>query len=223
MRYPVGDRVRGGVRHRSTCHLHLGTGMTDLPVVSSHSTGAAVAAVLALAVAGIATAPQAAGAQQVTLVAPRPVPAPRPFARLSKSAHAIRDSLVALTRMQLGVPYRRGASSPDDGFDCSGLARYVMARFGARLPRTSHEQALVGKKIERDIAALKPGDLLTFGRGRRISHVAIYIGNGRYIHAPVPGDTVREESLSNTRSTWWKGARRVIALDDPPSADSGVN
>lgn len=159
---------------------------------------------------------------QITLTAPRPVPAPKPFSRLSASAHALRDSLVALTRLQLGVPYRLGESSPEIGFDCSGLAKYVMAQFGTRLPRTSHEQALVGKKIERNIAALKPGDLLTFGHGRRVSHVAIYIGNGRYVHAPVPGSTVREESLANTKQSWWKGARRVITLD-PPGADSVLN
>lgn len=160
---------------------------------------------------------------QITLIRPRPVATPRPFARLSASAQAIRDSLVALARLQLGVPYRRGEASPENGFDCSGLAKYVMAHFGARLPRTSTEQALVGRKIERDIAALKPGDLLTFGHGKRVSHVAIYIGNGRYVHAPVPGSTVREESLANTKDSWWKGARRVITLDEPPSADSVLN
>ncbi|MGI9091366.1 MAG: C40 family peptidase [Gemmatimonadaceae bacterium] len=174
--------------------------------------------------AGVLAAPLSAQTtNQITLTAPRPVPAPKPFARLSASAQGLRDSLVALTRLQLGVPYRLGQSSPEDGFDCSGLAKYVMARFGARLPRTSHEQALAGKKIERNVAALKPGDLLTFGHGRRVSHVAIYIGNGRYVHAPVPGSTVREESLANTKRSWWKGARRVIALDDPSGADSVLN
>lgn len=191
--------------------------MTALPIAIQRTTKYFAAAALGI---GLLAAPLSA---QVTLTRPKPVAMPRPFARLSASAQAIRDSLVSLTRLQLGVPYRRGEASPEEGFDCSGLSKYVMARFGARLPRTSHEQALFGRKIERNIAALKPGDLLTFGHGRRVSHVAIYIGNGRYVHAPVPGSTVREESLANTKASWWKGARRVIALDDPSSADSVVN
>lgn len=153
----------------------------------------------------------------VTVVPPKPVATPRPFARLSASAHALRDSMVAYTLHQLGTPYRRGADSPDHGFDCSGLVRYVMAHFGAEVPRTSHEQAMVGERIERDIASLKPGDLLTFGRGKGVSHVGIYIGNGRYVHAPAPGRRVREEILP-TGGSWWKGARRVIALAGVDSA-----
>lgn len=191
--------------------------MTALP-----STTQRIAKLFAVAAlgTGILAAPVSA---QITLLAPKPVAAPKPFARLSASAQALRDSLVALTRLQLGVPYRRGESSPENGFDCSGLAKYVMDRFGARLPRTSNEQALVGTKIERNVAALRPGDLLTFGHGKRVSHVAIYIGNGLYVHAPVPGGRVREESLANTKSSWWKGARRVLALDDTPGIDSVLN
>jgi cell wall-associated NlpC family hydrolase len=164
-----------------------------------------------------------AGAQKVTLSRPAAVPSPKPFQRLSASIHQLRDSIVALSRAQLGVRYKRGAESPSTGFDCSGLVQYVMAHFGADLPRTSREQALVGKKIERDIASLKPGDLLTFGRGKRISHVGIYIGDGRYVHAPTPGARVKVESLANTRSSWWKGARRVFAFDDSQSPDSVLN
>ena len=163
------------------------------------------------------------GAQAITTTRPQPRPAARPFERLSRSIHELRDSIVALSTAQLGVKYKRGAQSPASGFDCSGLVKYVMANFGADLPRTSREQALVGKKIERDIASLKPGDLLTFGNGRRISHIGIYIGQGRYVHAPTPGERVRIESLSNTRASWWKGARRVFAFDDSPGSDSLTN
>ncbi len=162
-------------------------------------------------------------AQQITVGRPQPVAAPKPFQRLSNSIHELRDSIVALSRAQLGVRYKSGAASPSNGFDCSGLVKYVMAQFGAELPRTSREQALVGKKIARDIASLKPGDLLTFGRGRRISHIGIYIGDGRFVHAPTPGSRVRVESLANTKASWWKGARRVFAFDDSPVTDSVTN
>ncbi|MEO8945349.1 MAG: C40 family peptidase [Gemmatimonadaceae bacterium] len=162
-------------------------------------------------------------AQDVTLNRPQAVAPPKPFTRLSTSMHELRDSIVALSRAQLGIKYRRGADSPTKGFDCSGLVKYVMEQFGADLPRTSREQALVGTKIQRDIAALKPGDLLTFGRGKRITHIAIYIGDGKYVHAPTPGARVKVESLANTRSSWWKGARRLFAFDDPPPGDSVMN
>jgi cell wall-associated NlpC family hydrolase len=164
-----------------------------------------------------------AGAQRVTLSRPSAVPSPKPFQRLSESMHALRDSIVAMSRAQLGVKYKRGAESPNAGFDCSGLVQYVMAQFGADLPRTSREQALVGKKIERNIASLKPGDLLTFGHGKRVSHIGIYIGDGRYVHAPTPGARVKVETLANTRSSWWKGARRVFAFDDSQNPDSVLN
>lgn len=160
-------------------------------------------------------------AQQVTLVAPKPMAQPKPFARLSASAQALRDSIVALTTLQLGKPYRRGAESPDRGFDCSGLVKYVMERFGVPLPRTSHEQAMAGERIERDIASLKPGDLLTFGKGKRVSHIGIYIGNGRYVHAPQPGAKVRVATLSEN-GHWWKGARRVLAVNDIQTASDSL-
>jgi len=160
-------------------------------------------------------------AQQVTLVAPKPVSQPKPFARLSASAQALRDSIVALTKLQLGTPYRRGAEAPDRGFDCSGLVKYVMARFGVELPRTSHEQALAGKRLERDIASLKPGDLLTFGKGKRVSHIGIYIGHGQFVHAPKPGAKVQVATLTEG-GHWWKGARRVLAVNDIQTASDSI-
>jgi len=166
------------------------------------------------------------GPAPITIPAPlpaRPEP-PKPFAKFSASMLAIRDSLVDFTRRQMGIRYRRGADSPDRGFDCSGLVKYVMAHFNIELPRRAKEQALVGQRIERNIDALKPGDLLTFGRGKRISHIGIYVGNGKYVHAPTPGARVREGSLFNTKSRWWKGARRVLAASDTTTTrDSTAN
>ena len=164
-----------------------------------------------------------AGAQTVAIATPHAADAPKPFERLSQSIHQLRDSIVSLSQAQLGVKYRRGAESPKKGFDCSGLVQYVMAAFGAQLPRTAREQATIGEKVERDIASLKPGDLLTFGHGKRISHVGIYIGDGRYVHAPTPGSRVRIETLAHTKASWWKGARRVFAFDDSPTTDSSAN
>ena len=164
-----------------------------------------------------------ASAQVVTVAHPRAAPTAKPFARLSQSIHELQDSIVSLSRAQLGVKYKRGAESPIKGFDCSGLVQYVMAAFGAELPRTAREQATVGERIDRDIASLKPGDLLTFGKGKRISHIGIYIGDGRYVHAPTTGKRVKIETLANTKASWWKGARRVFAFDDTPDPDSLVN
>ncbi len=164
-----------------------------------------------------------ASAQGVPVAHPRSAPVAKPFARLSQSIHELQDSIVSLSQAQLGVKYKRGAESPKKGFDCSGLVQYVMAAFGAQLPRTAREQATVGEKIERDIASLKPGDLLTFGHGKRISHIGIYIGNGQYVHAPTTGKRVKVETLANTKASWWKGARRVFAFDDSSDPDSLVN
>lgn len=182
-----------------------------------------IATILSAAAIAGALVVSPAGAQNVMVSRPHAPPVPRPFERLSQSVHELRDSIVALSQAQLGVKYRRGAESPTKGFDCSGLVQYVMAAFGAELPRTAREQATVGKKIERDIASLKPGDLLTFGHGKRISHIGIYIGDGRYVHAPTPGKRVKIESLANTKSSWWKGARRVFAFDDSANPDSVLN
>lgn len=174
-------------------------------------------------VAGALFAVSASAQEVVTVAHPRAAAVAKPFARLSQSIHELQDSIVSLSEAQLGVKYKRGAESPKKGFDCSGLVQYVMAAFGAELPRTAREQATVGKKIERDIASLKPGDLLTFGHGKRISHIGIYIGDGKYVHAPTTGKRVKIETLANTKASWWKGARRVFAFDISSDPDSLVN
>ncbi|MDX2352543.1 MULTISPECIES: C40 family peptidase [Stutzerimonas] len=116
----------------------------------------------------------------------------------------------------VGTPYRYGGNSPDGGFDCSGLITYVYrGAAGVALPRTTREMnAMRGATIRRD--ALKAGDLLFFATsgGRRVSHAAIYVGEGRFVHAPSTGGTVRLDSLSN--SYWQKSylsAKRVLDGD----------
>ncbi|HUQ82161.1 MAG TPA: C40 family peptidase [Gemmatimonadaceae bacterium] len=110
----------------------------------------------------------------------------------------------------LGVPYRWGGTSPKTGFDCSGFVRYVFARHGTRLPRTSREQASSGQRLRPVWAELRPGDLVMFAEpGQRISHVAIYAGHRRIIHASGSGRRVRYDALDTRRGKWF--ARRIVA------------
>jgi cell wall-associated NlpC family hydrolase len=138
----------------------------------------------------------------------------RPF---SASATAIRDSIIAVARAQIGAKYRLGGQSPDRGFDCSGLVRYILSALSLELPRTAAQQAQIGKPVDKDRDRMRPGDLLTFGRGSRITHIAIYLGDGQYVHASTSRGKVIETSLDRPRSTLlrnWRGVRRVIAEDD---------
>lgn len=113
----------------------------------------------------------------------------------------------------VGTPYRYGGNTPDGGFDCSGLINYVYrGAAGVALPRTTREMsAMQGARVGR--SGLQAGDLLFFATngGRRVSHAAIYVGDGRFVHAPATGGTVRLDSLSNTY--WQKNylnAKRVL-------------
>ena len=139
----------------------------------------------------------------------------KPFAVMSASVHSFRDSLVSVARAQVGTRYILGGTSPEHGFDCSGLVRYVMASLKVQMPRTARLQATRGLAVVRDPSRMRPGDLLTFGRSSRgASHVGIYIGGGRYIHASsgagrviVSDIGVKESSLVRT----WRGVRRIVA------------
>lgn len=123
----------------------------------------------------------------------------------AKVEHPTTHALLAL-----GAAYRYGGSSPQTGFDCSGLVVHTFqSAWGLRLPRTAREQSAAGIPVKlRDIA---PGDLLFYNTRRRpFSHVAIYLGDGRFIHAPRRGQRVRIESVN---SPYWtarfNGARRI--------------
>ena len=139
----------------------------------------------------------------------------RPFALWSESAQSVRDSLVTVARAQLGARYVLGGTTPK-GFDCSGLVRYVMGALKVELPRTAAQQARIGDEVSTDPTRLRPGDLLTFGRrgGRGVSHIGIYVGEGRYIHASSVAGRVIESDLSRTGSPLikaWRGVRRIVA------------
>jgi cell wall-associated NlpC family hydrolase len=111
----------------------------------------------------------------------------------------------------LGTPYRWGGTSPDSGFDCSGLVGYVFRNaLGIELPRVSREMAKTGQLVS-DRSALAAGDLVFFGkRGKIVDHVGIYVGNGKFVHAPRTG---RDVTVSNLDSGYWSEkflqARRV--------------
>ena len=114
----------------------------------------------------------------------------------------------------LGTPYRWGGTSPDSGFDCSGLVNYVFrTALGIELPRVSRDMASNGEKVDR--SAMVAGDLVFFGRrGKRVDHVGIYVGDGQFVHAPRTG---RDVTVSRLDTGYWAGrflqARRVEGLD----------
>ena len=122
------------------------------------------------------------------------------------------DGVVFQALAFLGVHYRMGGRAPATGFDCSGLVRHVfLEAHGTTLPETSREMSRVGEKIGRD--SMQPGDLVFYNTLRRaFSHVGIYLGDDRFIHAPSTGSEVR---IENMNSPYWahrfNGARRVLA------------
>jgi cell wall-associated NlpC family hydrolase len=112
----------------------------------------------------------------------------------------------------VGTPYRYGGDTPDGGFDCSGLVGYVFREAaGVSLPRTADAMDEIDRpKVDRH--DLAPGDLVFFrGRGSGIGHVGIYVGEGRFVHAPNAGGTVRLDTLDGD---YWRdhyaGAKRVL-------------
>ncbi len=136
----------------------------------------------------------------------------KPFAAFSASASSLRDSVVSMARGQIGTRYTLGGTTPNRALDCSGLVRYVMSALNVILPRTARQQATVGREIPKDLASLKPGDLLTFGRGKSISHIGIYVGNSRMVHASTSKRQVIETTLTGRSPLirQWKGVRRVV-------------
>ena len=117
--------------------------------------------------------------------------APSAASRLS----ADQSSDIAIHALGLvGTPYRYGGNTPDSGFDCSGLIGYVyQSRAGSAPPRTVAQLDRWGQPIAGEY--LRTGDLVVFGRGRSPSHAGIYVGEGRFVHAPSSGGTVRLDRL----------------------------
>ncbi len=121
---------------------------------------------------------------------------PKPKYR-KKSIPYIRNEIVSTAKSFIGVPYRWGGTSPEHGFDCSGFSMAVYHLNGLNLPRSSNAQWQVGSPVNR--SQLSKGDLVFFatsGRGK-ISHVGIYTGGDKFIHAPGVNERIRVDSLSS--------------------------
>ena len=116
----------------------------------------------------------------------------------------------------IGVRYRYGSDSPENGLDCSGLVLYVFrTAIGLDLPRTARSMAKMGTTVSRN--NLKPGDLVFFNTMRRaFSHVGIYVGDGQFLHAPAKGGKVRIDSFSSYWTKRFNGARRIIGTETFP-------
>ena len=146
--------------------------------------------------------------------APRSTPSTRttwPVSTTSASGAARR--VVPTAEQYIGTAYRYGGTSPRSGFDCSGFVQYVYGIQGVTLPRTSRQMAGAGIAVEPSRRSLAVGDLMLFSQGGRISHVAIYAGNGRFIHSSSSGNGVRYDDLGSRRGQWFAdhmvAARRV--------------
>ena len=156
------------------------------------------------------------------------LPSTRPVTELAQqvrnTATDFASELVLSAMNFLGVPYRRGGTSEETGFDCSGFTRHVFENsVGLILPRRAAEQARSPQLVPvQQQAELKPGDLVFFNTLRQtFSHVGIYIGDNKFIHSPRAGGSVRVEDM---RQAYWQqrynGARRAPNIAPQASAQA---
>ena len=123
----------------------------------------------------------------------------------------LRDSIVHTARQYIGVPYKWGGESPQSGFDCSGFTMVVYQLNGLDLPRSSRQQWKAGRPVKR--SQLSKGDLVFFATsgGKRVSHVGIYSGHGKFLHASGRGQRIKSAYLSDTYfRTRYLGARSYL-------------
>lgn len=142
--------------------------------------------------------------------------ASQPASSAAYGAAALADSVVETATEMMGRRYEYGgAGEGGEGFDCSGLIQYAYAKHGIELPRRSVDQALRGRSVEKNPGTLRPGDLLTFSSsGGAVTHVALYIGNGQFIHSASSGVQISLLSPDDPYGRWWYqrwvGARRIL-------------
>ncbi|MGZ8392910.1 MAG: C40 family peptidase, partial [Gemmatimonadales bacterium] len=143
--------------------------------------------------------------QPGTLLVPATVPSSSPpGAGLQPKPETRADSIIATATEVMGRPYTYGGTGADgEGFDCSGLIQYAYRKHGVALPRRSTDQAREGRKIDRELKRLVPADILTFSnRGGRVTHVGLYIGEGRFIHSATRGVQVSTLSAEDPYGRW---------------------
>jgi cell wall-associated NlpC family hydrolase len=122
----------------------------------------------------------------------------------SPAPTAVAARVLETADQYVGVPYVWGGNTPESGFDCSGFTKFVFAKQGIRLPRTSREQAHAGQGVAVDFGAFLPGDILLFAEpNEAISHVAIYVGSGRIIHASSAMHGVNYLDIGGERGGWY--------------------
>jgi cell wall-associated NlpC family hydrolase len=206
--------------------------MRNFPVLTAGHRSALVALAMACAALSAGAAPSFDAVDPISqLLAGKVLPAqaagPVPAAAPSSGpglAERMRDhaSDMVVTAMNfLGVRYKRGGTNEAAGFDCSGFTRHIVEMsLGLVLPRRADEQAKAPGLVAVKSDELQPGDLVFFNTLKRtFSHVGIYIGEGKFIHAPRPGGEVRVEEMS---MAYWRkrftGARRVDSPAEPAPA-----
>ena len=194
MTTPIPDRIPGAA--------HYPGSLPDAP--ARQRLRSFVAVVLASLLAACGHAPVRSHAQSQ-------VASPRAWPIVTPADPAAANAVLMRALGLVGTPYRYGGNTPEGGFDCSGLVTYVYRdMLDLRLPRTSRE--LAGARGERvDDDRLAAADLVFFGSGEDVSHVGIYVGEGRFVHAPSTGGTVRLDRLDGV---YWRdhfrGALRVL-------------
>ena len=149
-------------------------------------------------------------AESAPAATPAPTAEPEATAAPPKAAGSATGQAIVDTAMQYqGVRYRWGGTSPESGFDCSGLVYYVYKQNGITLNRVAQSMAYNGTEV--DLNNLQPGDILLFGSSvYNIWHAGIYVGNGNFIHAPHSGAVVSTQSIAGTYGMRLVAARRVV-------------
>jgi peptidoglycan DL-endopeptidase LytE len=152
------------------------------------------------------------------------LPVPEAESDVESEAQPLRYQLASMGLEFLGVKYRRSGESEASGFDCSGFVKTLFEKFQISLPRSSRDQYQIGEKVDKD--KLEIGDLIFFSsRGRTPSHVGVYIGDDKFLHAALKA---RRVLISSLTSPWYTkrflGARRLLDLwkDDPKTADTKI-
>ncbi len=136
--------------------------------------------------------------------------------RSSSHVRLLADSVIATATEVMGRPYEYGGTGDDGGgFDCSGLIQYAYGRHGVSLPRRSTDQAREGAAVPKTYEALRPGDVLTFSnRGGPVTHVGLYVGEGKFIHSATHGVQMSVLSGNDPYGRWWYvrwvGVRRIV-------------